>query len=174
MKKTNQEKRMKIMLLNMLIVFILASLAAFIVDGWLLHPIPSQGYGNSFSLSKTDTPYANAEILHASHTDSAVNDVFMVQLDGKIHMLYFARHRMTDRHALKDDVIVEPGFTGGVTVGTNLNRVTMHLENGRVVNRSGVSYGSGAGGFYLTVGMIATALESLLLWLFLKKKYPNE
>ena len=172
-KNSNQEKRAKVMTVNMMVVFVIVALAAFCVDGFLLHPIPSQGYGSTFRMTEADTPYANATILEARHENSAENDVFMVEQDGEIHMLYFARHGITDRHALKDDVIVEPDFTGNVRVGTTRNQVTLIMENGKIVNRSEVSYGSNrALGGYLGIGVLVTAVESVLLWQFLKKKYP--
>ena len=81
---------------------------------------------------------------------------------------------MTDRHALKDDVIVEPDFTGGVTVGTKYTQVTMWLEDGKKVNSSGMDYGLKPSGVYLGIAFIVTAVESVILWQILKKKYPNK
>ena len=52
---TNHEKRMRIMLFNLILVFVVTTLIAFCIDGFLLHPIPSQGYGETFSLRETDT-----------------------------------------------------------------------------------------------------------------------
>ncbi len=171
---TNHEKRMRIMLINLILVFVVTTLIAFCIDGFLLHPIPSQGYGETFSLRETDTVYADATILEAHHVGWAKYDIFMVEHNDVIHMLYFARHPMTDRHALKDDVIVEPGFTGGVTVGTKYTQVTMWLENGEKVNSSGMDYGLKPGGVYLGIAFIVTAVESVILWQILKKKYPNK
>ena len=173
-KNTNQEKRMKVLLLNMLIVFIVTTLITFCIDGFLLHPIPNQGFGVTFDLAKTDTAYADAKILGADHSGSYYNEIFFVEQDGELHLVYFDRHRMTGRYDLRDDVVVEPDYTGQVNLGSGTTVSTIWFEAGEMVNRSGGSVYASNGGGYLAIGMIVTAVESLILWQILKKKYPVE
>lgn len=171
--KSNQEKRGQIMFANIFIVFILVSLAAFCIDGFLLHPIPSQGYGTKFDLSKSNTVYADALILHHNET-SPDDEVLLVEKEGQRYLLLFARQRQTGRYALRDEVTVAPDLTGHVNLGTALTAVTMWFENGEIVNRSGGTTFALNGAPYMAIAMVFTAIESLILWQFLKKKYPIE
>ena len=171
--KTNQERRGQILFINVFVVFVVISLTAFCIDGFLLHPIPSQGYGVKFNLSESNTVYADAEVLH--HDDASPDDeILLVEKDGQRYLLLFARHRQTGRYALRDAVTVEPDLTGHVNIGTALTAVTMWFEHGEIVNRSGGITFAMNGTPYMAIAMIFTAVESLILWQFLKKKYPNK
>lgn len=171
-KKTNQEKRMKILLLNMLVVFILATLAVFAVDGWMLHPIAVAEDDTSFDGILAQTEYANASVVDLPQFAVIPRDLILVEQDGTLHLLCFSRHRMSGRFALTDDVVVEPNYTGVVRVGPKLNGSAVIMENGKIVNSSGgTEYAQNP--HYFAISMLFTAAESALLWLILKKKYPN-
>lgn len=171
-KKTNPEKRMTILLLNLLFVFILSSLAVFYVDGWILHPIAIPGEDSGFDGILAQTDYANATVVDIPAFSVLDRDLIQVEQEGERHLLHFRKHRMSGHFALVSDVKVEPNYTGVVYVGTKLSQRAVYLENGIITNTSGgVQYAQNP--HYFAISMIFTAAESWILWLILKKKYPG-
>ena len=172
--KNNQEKRGQIMFTNIFIVFLVVSIAAFCIDGFLLHPIPNQGERVTFDLSKTDTVYADAEVLHVNEICGSYSEVLLVEKDGQRHLILFTRHQQTKRYAFRDEAVVAPDYTGSVTLRHGVIQEAWIFENGEVVNQSAVGPVVNNGASYMGIAMAVTAAESMILWKFLKKKYPNE
>lgn len=175
MKTINREKAARIIFINAVITFILSSLLAFCIDGYVRHPIPKQQTAEFFDISKTDTVYAEATVLDEEHAIHQFGDIFLVEWNGEIHLLYFKHHFQTGRHALISDVVLSESAIGPVNVGSTFEQVVVYLENSKIVN---LSTGSMSVSFYYSIyvliGMLFTLCESTVLWAILKKRIKSQ
>ena len=171
MKMINKEKAIRILSLNIFLTFLVSSLLAFCIDGFLRHPIPRQQDAEVFTLAKTDTQYADATVLDESHAISQFGDVFLVQWQQETHLLYYKHHFQTGRYRLVSDVIVDTVSSQTVKIGTILEQVVVNIGNGKIEN---LSTGPMSTGFYnsiyLLIGMVVTVGEAIVFWCFLKRK----
>ena len=119
MKALNKEKAIKLLIINIVVVYLVASMACFFIDGFVLHPIPKQA-GSEFDLRKSGTVYADAAILDASFAISAYGTVYLVDWQEEVHLLYFRHHFPTGRFALASDVIIGTDALLQTEVGTIL------------------------------------------------------
>lgn len=160
------------MMINIVIAFMLSVVLVFCVDAFVRHPIPAQKgeqFGMGFDLSKTDTAYADATVLD-QHRDTYSN-IYLVEQDGQMHLLYFRAHFYTQRQALISDVVVEGEDAQAINVGDKFTSIRVEVENGEIANIYGAS--TFYERIYFLMAAVLTAVESLILWLFLRKKYPN-
>ena len=171
MKAITQERARKIIFVNVVITFIISSLLAFCIDGFVRHPITQQQNTEHLNIKLTDTIYADATVLDEEHGLHQFCDIFLVDLNGEVHLLYFKHHFQTDRYALTSDVIVDDVSSQIIKVGTAIEQVTVFIEDAKIVN---ISTGPMSVSFYysiyLLVGMTFTVFESVLLWGLLKKR----
>ena len=171
MKTISKEKAIRILSLNILIIFLVSSLLAFYIDGFLRHPIPRQQDGELFDLSKIDTQYADAIVLDESHAISQFGDVFLVQWQQETHLLYYKHHFQTGRHRLVSDVIVDTDSSQTVKIGTSLEQVVVNVGNGEIENLStGPMSTAFYNSIYLLIGMVVTVGEAVAFWWILKRK----
>lgn len=175
MKTISREKASKIVFVNIVITFIISSLLAFCIDGFVRHPIPSQQNTEYLNLELTDTTYADAIVLDEEHVLHQFGDIFLVDLNGEVHLLYFKHHFQTDRYALTSDVIVDDVSSQIIKVGTAIEQVTVFIEDSKIVNTStGPMSVSFYYSIYLLVGMIFTVCESVILWSLLKRRLNHK
>lgn len=166
--KINEEKRLKQMIINVFISFVLFTAIAFCIDGFILHPISNQG--KYLNLSNSNTLYATATILDENHSLSQACDIFLVKKDEEIHLLYFKKHFPTGRYVLAEDVTIDVP-NKEVFIGNSIEYVNVTIENNKIANMGG-SYNTVTDStVYPFVGVICTILESLIFSFYLKRKY---
>lgn len=158
----------KWMLFNMIVTFLAASVLAFVIDGYLLHPIPA---APDRKAHLGTTPYAEARILDSDSSRSQFFEVFLVEQDGQKHLLYLKNHFPTGRHALTDDVVVDDAAET-IRLGKKTAGITVELLDGRIQDTYGGLFAvSSYSTIYILIGFIVTAVESVLFWyLFCRKR----
>lgn len=167
------------LLLNILVVLAVTFWGALIIDGFLLHPIPAQStldWANpatwSIDLVASDTNYTDATII--DRLDSGNGNTIVVEKEGKMYVLSFDHNTVTNRWALKDEIVVEPGMTGLVEVGSGFNRTSVEFQDGEILDfyttnmSGGIEHIEIAWYFFLAVGV--TAIEAVLFSLLTKKR----
>ena len=171
MKTISKEKGMKILSFNIIITFLVSSLLAFCIDGFVMHPIPRQMDTEVFDLAMTGIVYADAIVLDESHAVSQFGDVFLVDWQGETHLVYFKHHFLTGRHALVSDVVITDTSLHQIKVGTIFEQAVVFVEDGRIANLStGPLSVSFYYHIYALIGMMCTAFESAIFWRLLKRK----
>ena len=169
MKALSKEKAIKVMLINIVVVYLIASMSCFFFDGFVIHPIPKQA-GSDFDIRKSNTVYADATILDVSFVMSAYGTIYLVEWQEDVHLLYFSHHFPTGRFALTSNVIIETDALQQTEIGTVFEHVTVQTENRKIDN---VFTGPLANRYlyiYGTYGMLITLVESVILWKILKKR----
>lgn len=170
---TSREKRRKAMLANVFIALIFFSILAFCIDGFVLHPIPSQGNEGDFDLSKTDTAYADATVLDHFH-DVQVGEILLVEKGEEIHLLYFENHFLTGRRVLVDDIVIDGNTSQQLSVGLSHERWSLTVEDGAIHDLTFAGYSvDREGTMYILIGVVFTVLESVVFWLIIRKVYPD-
>ena len=172
--KTNKEKRQTIMLINVFVALIMFCVLVFCVDAFVRHPIPaldSEQFGMGFDLSKTDTAYADATVLD-QHREAYYN-IYLVEQDGVTHLLYFRAHYYTQRQALISDEIVEGKEAQSLAVGDKFSSALVDVENGAIMNLASMSIINNKMYMYILMSAVLTFIESLFLWLIIRRKYPK-
>ena len=175
MKTISREKATRIVFVNIVITFIISSLLAFCIDGFVRHPIPQQQNTKYLNIELIDSEYADATVLDEYHGLHQFGDIFLVELNDEVHLLYFKHHFQTDRYALTSDVIVDDVSSQIIKVGTAIEQVTVFIEDAKIVNTStGTMSVSFYYSIYLLVGMVFTVCESVLLWSLLKRRINHK
>ena len=167
--KTTKEKRVKILIINALVAFIVFSAVVFCVDGLVLHNIPTEN-GEITDLSQTNTGYSNMMVLDTENYPQN-GQVFMVEKDGQVHVLYFKIHSPTGRYAFKSDTIVQTDLAQKVVVDDGVENVVITIEDKSITNASMHYFAaSDNGSVYMAIALLLTVFETAILWFFIKKK----
>lgn len=175
MKMISHEKATRIVFVNIVITFIISSLFAFCIDGFVRHPIPRQPNTKYLNIELIDSKYADATVLDECHSLHQFGDIFLVELNDEVHLLYFKHHFQTDRYALASDVIVDDVSSQIIKVGTTIEQVVVFIEDAKIVNTAtGTMSVSFYYSIYLLVGAAFTVCESILLWMFLKRRLSSK
>ena len=167
--KTMKEKRVRIILINALVVWVLFSVAAYFVDGFVLHNISAQN-GEITDLSKTNTGYSNSMVVDTENYPQN-GQVFLVEKDEQLHVLYFKNHFTTGRYILKSDTIVQTDGTQKIVVDDGIENVVITIEDKSIANGTMTYFAAADNGFvYMAIALLLTAFETAILWFFLKKR----
>lgn len=163
---SNKNKFQKIMTINVLISWIIFSVVAFAFDGYVLHPILSKG-NKRLDLSETDTIYCDAVILDESHLDQ-VGEIFLIDQGNETHLLYFRCHFPTGRYAFVSDVIINEKDHQAIVMDDGPEAVVITVENNTITNCSYRYALAMESSTYITIGLLCTVFESMLLWLVVR------
>lgn len=166
-----------------LIVFAVNFLLSFLVDGFLLHPIPApEGSFDLenrefiyFDLSESSAPYSDASILD-SYTVARDIKIYLVKQDKEVHLLDFRTHFVTERTALKRDIVIRPNETENYSLGWIFNRATVEISNGRMEScnvNDGEMNPNLIIALYTLIAAAATVLETLLYCKVIRKTTAN-
>lgn len=163
---SNKEKIRKIITINVFISWIIFSVVAFAFDGYVLHPIPNKGNEN-LDLSDTNTIYCEAKILDKSHL-LQVGEIFLVDHENEIHLLYFRGHFPTGRYAFVSDVIIKERDQQAIVIDKGPEAVIITVENNTITNCSYRYAPAMESSIYIFFGLLCTVFESMLLWLLVR------
>lgn len=112
----------------------------FLIDGFLLHPIPapegtfsfSGGSYAEFDLAEAVTGYSNDNIIDTYFPND--ERIYLVRQGDELHLLEFRVHRYTKRSSLKRDLTVESEGTQTFRLGGILDPVTVEISDGRITD----------------------------------------
>lgn len=155
-----------------LIAFGIQFVLLILVDGFLLHPIPAPEGTFSlenreflrFDLPESTAPYWDATILD-SYTAAWDVKLYLVEKDGQRHLLDYRTHFVTERTALRRDILIQPDETNTYSLGWVFNRAKVEITNGRMTNcqiRDGEINPRLMMAIYTLLVVAATALETML------------
>lgn len=163
---SNKEKIRKIMSINIFMSWIIFSVVAFAFDGYILHPIPNNGNEN-LDLSDTNTIYCEAKILDKSHL-LQVGEIFLVDHENEIHLLYFRGHFPTGRYAFVSDIIINERNPQSIVMDKGPEAVIITVENYTITNCSYRYAPALESSTYIIIGLLCAVFESMLLWLLVQ------
>lgn len=155
-----------------LIAFGIQFVLLLLMDGFLLHPIPAPEGTFSlenreilrFDLPASKAPYCDASILD-SYTAAWDVKLYLVEQDGQRHLLDYRTHFLTERTALRRDILIRPDETNTYSLGWIFNRAKVEITNGRMTNcqiRDGEINPRLMMAIYTLLAAAATALETML------------
>lgn len=130
------------MTLRFLILFVASFVVVFLLDGFMLHPIPAPEDTFQvlrpeetirFDLFKTDLPYSNAAFLDSdtSHWDCPV---YLVKKDNQAHLLVFEVHFITQRAKLVGDIVIDPTMDETYRAPAFLGSYHVTVSGGRLTS----------------------------------------
>lgn len=137
----SQKKRdpQSAIMVNILITLPICFLLVFLIDGFLLYPIPAPAgtfdldnpMSPDFELTGSSAPYADAEIVD-SDTYSPDACIYLVNANGQLHLLDFRIHFVTRRIALKRDIPIISDETQHYKLGWVFNQADVEISQGRM------------------------------------------
>lgn len=155
---------------NILITLPVCFLLVFLIDGFLLHPIPAPAGAfdldnpspPDFELTGSSAPYADAEIIDSIISDPEVK-IYLVNADGQLHLLDFQEHFITRRMALKRDISITSEETQQYKLGWAFNQMYVEISQGHITLRDtkgGSTYPHQMLTIYFLITVPLTAMES--------------
>lgn len=166
----NQEKFERIIAINVLIVFLVSYILAYFAHLYILHPITTPADG-VFDPTTVFPEYAGTEALIP--LDETTELYVLGKDDGSRIIILF--EDMNGRKRFLKDTTVPANYTGSVEITFFGGKDIVEFTNGQVTQISGTGNSFILGTtlcyiIYAVVAALITALETFLLYHFLKKR----
>lgn len=127
------------MTLRFLGLFVFLFLAVFLLDGFVVYPIPapegtfqiSPSDVQDFDLFKTDLAYSDYACLD-SDTSHWEFPVYLVEQDGDVHLLVFGVHFITRRAKRMGDIVIDPQVDETYRIPAFLGSYHVTVSGGKI------------------------------------------
>lgn len=158
--------------INFIAALVLFLIVTFIIDGFVLYPIPApEGYFTasgvtpSFNLYDSEEAYADSVLIDVSQTHPRDFKIYLMEYQDETHLLLYTFHSYTGRGRLAGDLVIDPDAAQTYTVEDLVGSYSIPVADRKIsqVEYSGLqSMGIRANPFYL-IYLVCALVPTLIV-----------